>query len=67
MLVEAGSYGRQLGRIRDALNEAKAVREHKQMLETVADIKERGGAPNVHFPHIFRIAVSQPGRDALKP
>ena len=55
MLVEAGSYGRQLGRIRDALNEAKAVREHKQMLETVADIKERGGAPNAlssaHFPY----------------
>ena len=64
VLVEAGSYGRQLGRIGDALlvllkhvnmeelteDEAKAIRELKLMLETVADIKERYGVKNVLKP-----------------
>jgi hypothetical protein len=64
VLAEAGSYGRQLGRIGDALlvllkdvdleklseAEAKAIRELKVMLETIADIKERHGAKHVLKP-----------------
>ena len=63
-LVEVGSYGRQLGRIGDALvvllkhvdpdklteAEAKAIRELKLMLDTVADIKERHGVRHVLRP-----------------
>ena len=57
ILKDAGSYGRQLGRIGDALivllkhvklddldaEEAKAIRDLKIMLDTVADVKARHG------------------------
>ncbi|MDA8230809.1 MAG: hypothetical protein M0006_05670 [Magnetospirillum sp.] len=65
ILSEVGSYGRQLGRIGDALvvllkyfrpdadltdAEAKAVHDLKRMLEDVADIKERNGITSVLKP-----------------
>ena len=64
VLVEAGSYGRQLGRIGDALlvlldrvdlggleeDQAEAIRELQLMLEAVADIKERHGVRHVLKP-----------------
>jgi hypothetical protein len=66
ILSDVGSYGRQLGRIGDALavllknfppagrtlspEEDKAIRDLKRMLDDIADVKERHGAKHVCRP-----------------
>jgi hypothetical protein len=66
VLAEVGSYGRQLGRIGDALavllkdfpppgrtlspEEDRAIRDLKRMLDDVADVKERHGIGHVLRP-----------------
>jgi hypothetical protein len=66
LLQEAGSYGRQIGRIADALqvvlkhlqqtptllseDDKKSIHDFKRLLETVADVKERHGLTHIVRP-----------------